>query len=81
VTKRIGFGDAEAGDGGARAARVTKRIGAVEPPPRSGRLLGELPHRPLGAGSRLSLWGPRVVALVLLALLLIALALIVSGVF
>jgi hypothetical protein len=62
--------------------RVTKRIGAArtDPPPPSGRLLGELPSRPLSGRSGLSVWGPRLVALVLVALLLGALVLILSGV-
>jgi hypothetical protein len=42
----------------------------------AGRLLGEQPHR----ASTMEIWGPRLVAIVLVVLLLIALALIVRGV-
>ena len=49
--------------------------GRPEPGAGSARLLGELPRR----RSTLEVWGPRLAALVLVALLLLALALIVRG--
>jgi hypothetical protein len=59
------------------AERRTAAIrGRPEPGTGSGRLLGELPRR----RSALEVWGPRLAALVLVALLLLALALIVGGI-
>jgi len=51
-----------------------------EPGAGAARLLGELPQRRLGSRTALEVWGPRLAALVLVALLLLALALIVRGI-
>ena len=60
--------------------KTTEIRGRPEPGAASSRLLGEAPHRRLGERSVLEVWGPRVAAIVLVAILLLALALIVRGI-
>ena len=57
------------------------QVPTIRPEPGAGaaRLLGEDAIVPLEHRSALEVWGPRVVAVVLVVLLLIALALIVRG--
>ena len=62
-------------------APLHAQVPTIRPEPGAGaaRLLGEDAIVPLEQRSTLEVWGPRVVAVVLVVLLLIALALIVRG--